>query len=507
MDIKNRQILLSIIGIAILIIGLVGITYSFFNYTRTGSVNNMGTGRIYFNSTQNGTLNLTNIFPVKSSEVDASNLDAVTITIVGDTTYSDGEEYLISLTGLNNTVNGKTIPINYIATYEETTGKTIGTSRNDYWSKREDKDANIYRLVETGIVEEDKQVLVGFIKNDNTGISGTLTIKAYIDGDRIAISDTYPENEPGYLLNPNMTQNELNNCMSYLNTGIWNGFSDYLDNNGESLEEFCNGTGIGDGSSFQEWLDFNEFAEEDLEYFVEHNIIIYRNYSNGTSDDWVNGRTVLTTSEWNSLGTTPISFKIKAESNEGIWVDYPSGTIGSCPECKFIYPSTPVYTTWNKWEDENGLVSPTIISNGLFDDYRDLVDSLNTSYFLGVKLNSNNQVTNVYACGVRGDIPFCIEGTLNPEDGGISKYDDNRNLLQRKYLWNNTCEIIIEDEGTIYESERAYCPKGSLEVAATTYSYGYVDVGVYTNDYHPLNSGGFCYVMDGLAKCSGIIQY
>ncbi|MBO7079652.1 MAG: BspA family leucine-rich repeat surface protein, partial [Bacilli bacterium] len=35
------------------------------------------------------------------------------------------------------------------------------------------------------------------------------------------------------------------------------------------------------------------------------------------------GRTVFTTTEWNSLTSTGISFKIKAESQEGIWVEEP----------------------------------------------------------------------------------------------------------------------------------------------------------------------------------------
>ena len=129
---KNILIILfSVLGIICI---TLGVTYSFFNYTRTGSPNTFSTGRIYFNSTQNGTLNLTNVFPVKSSEVNSSALDSVTITINGDTTYADGEEFLISITDVNNTINNKQIPLNYIATYTANTGGNIGTSSNDYWN-------------------------------------------------------------------------------------------------------------------------------------------------------------------------------------------------------------------------------------------------------------------------------------------------------------------------------------------------------------------------------------
>ena len=79
MENKRKKIMLSIIGIAIILISFVGVTFAFFNYTRTGAVNNISVGRIYFLSTQSNTLNITNVFPVKSSEVNANNLDSVTI--------------------------------------------------------------------------------------------------------------------------------------------------------------------------------------------------------------------------------------------------------------------------------------------------------------------------------------------------------------------------------------------------------------------------------------------
>ena len=385
----------------LLVLGIVsitiGVTYAFFNYTRTGLANNIGTGRIYFNMAQNGKLQLTNIFPVKASEVDASSLDSVSVSIVGDTTYQSGEEYLISLVNVNNTINDKQIPINYIATYTANTDAVIGSSSNDYWNAREDKNANIYLLNETGSVVENKQVLVGFIKNDNTGINGTLTIKAYIDADRIAISDTY------------------------------------------------------DGS------------EDD---------------NHGTTSEWVNGRTVLTTEEWNSMQTTPISFQIRAESNEGIWVDEPSnGTIESCPECKFMYyvldsgdETTWKWTTWNmagydETNNESYALTPTQITSGLYDNYEELISITGKNYFLGIKLNDNNEVTNAYACGVRGNVPFCIEGTV---DG--SKYTDNQTLLQGADLWNNTCNV---------ESSYTECGPWDNSEAPSTYmdSIGGVDSG------------------------------
>ncbi len=251
---NKKANVLMIIG-AFVLIGLIGgFAIAFFNYTRTGSPNNITTGRIVFNSSQYETIHLTNVFPIASSEAASLTDNAISVTVSGDTTYVDGEEFLISLVEVNNVVNGKEIPINYTATYEAATGKTIGASSNNYWSARESKDASIYLLNSEGIVEEDAQVLVGYIDNGATGIEGILTIKAYVDASRIAVSDT---------------------------------------------------------------LDYGP--------------IVATGYDNGTTAAWVNGRTVLTTEEWNSLqGNSSLSFKIKAESNEGIWV---SG--GPTPETCF----------------------------------------------------------------------------------------------------------------------------------------------------------------------------
>ena len=392
-EIKDKKIFFLIVGIAILVIGVVGVTYAFFNYTRTGAANNIGTGRIYFNSTQNGALNMTNIFPMKSTEASTAELDSVTVGIVGDTTYADGEEFEITLVDVTNTINGKKIPINYIATYTAVSGKSVGEESDDYWNARNSKNADIYTLTETGSVEDGKQVLVGYIKNSASGIEGTLTIKAYIDADRIAITDTPDENS-----------------------------------------------------------------------------------------EWQQGRTVFTTTEWNSFQTsgTPISFKIKAESNEGIWVEEPAqGTIESCPDCKFTYfvansMSDAKWTTWN-----TNSQTPTQITSGLYDSYDELIATTGKNYFLGVKLNSNNEVTNAYACGVKDGTPFCIEGT---SDG--SKYNANKTLLNGANLYNNTCTETVEDEGT--ENEYRYSECGpwdnSGSVSASAFTDGIVHAGVGDHD-------------------------
>ena len=90
---NQKKILLMIMGIVIIIIVVVGVTYAFFNYTRTGGANTVRTGRIYFNHQEGTAMNLTNAFPINVSNGvpnNNSNVGSVTINVLGDTTYTGG---------------------------------------------------------------------------------------------------------------------------------------------------------------------------------------------------------------------------------------------------------------------------------------------------------------------------------------------------------------------------------------------------------------------------------
>ena len=234
MEKKNNKVLLSIIGIAILLVSVVGLSFAFFNYTRTGTVNTLKTGNISFNSTQDNTISLTNVFPTSKTNLNNTNSDTVTINITGDTTYSEGIEYKVTLNQVNNTINGKEVPISIKAN-----ASNLGTEDSDYYTNRDNK-TNIYMLNSEGESYNGKYIAVGYIPAGSTGVNGSIDITAFIDTNKVAISDTYDGTE-----------------------------SDNM----------------------------------------------------GTTNDWVMGREVFTTSEWNSSQETPITFKVKVEANEGIWVE------------------------------------------------------------------------------------------------------------------------------------------------------------------------------------------
>ena len=243
---SNKKTMLSIIGVAILVVGLVGITYAFFNYTRTGSVNTVRVGNIYFNTEQGAAINLTNMFPIDTRNGipnDATKVGSVTIHVTGSTSYDEGVEYEVTAVNVQNAVNNKAVPISIDVSYTANgTGKTIGTADVDYYTNRATATTSIYKVVAGNVITEGEQLVVGYIAPGVTGIDGNIVIKAYLDDRKIAISDTYDADNPG------------------------------TDNN-------------------------------------------------GTTASWVNGRTVFTTNEWNSLQANGISFQIKVEANEDKWVE------------------------------------------------------------------------------------------------------------------------------------------------------------------------------------------
>ena len=234
---SSKQILLSVIGIAILVIAVVGVAFAFFNYTRTGASNTIKTGRIAFNTSQSGTFSLTNVFPIERSAatLDEDNSDEVIITISGETTYTRGIEYLVTLEDVNiKTNDNKKIPVGLIVT-PENTGE-LGDSDNLYFTNRGGNTSIFKSFVgESDFIEEGQYLLVGYIRPGVAEVNGTIGIRAFIDKDSIAITDTKEENI-----------------------------------------------------------------------------------------SWQEGRMVISTSEWNSLNQNGISFKVRVQANEGIWVGEPT---------------------------------------------------------------------------------------------------------------------------------------------------------------------------------------
>ena len=186
--IKSKKQMLTVISVFILIIMLTTVTYAFFNYTRTGTANVIRTGRISFNANQTETINLTNVFPIDKATIgiDTVNTDETVITITGDTTYTEGIEYLVTAVDVNNTIgsgnNAKSVPISVSVTQSNLSGVTAYGSNSGQIAVNSFEDGS---TITSGSVLASGRIPA------NTNVNGTITIKAYIDVAGVAISDTY----------------------------------------------------------------------------------------------------------------------------------------------------------------------------------------------------------------------------------------------------------------------------------------------------------------------------
>ncbi len=264
--IKTKKQMFIVIGAFLLTILLGTVTYAFFNYTRTGTANTIKTGRIAFNAEQGDRVTLDGLFPITTTgEVTANTpgVGSLSIHVTGDTTYNEGIEYIVKAVNVTGS-NGTELPISIKISYEANNNKTIGTVDADYFDNR-GGNTSLYKVLSTSTIEDNGDLVVGYIAPGQTGIDGNIVIMAWLDAANIAITDTTP-----------YEQTDTNN----------------------------------DG------------------------------YLDGTIDAWVNGRTVFTTEEWNALTANGVSFQVKVEANEGIWVEEPGITINYVDETGIVNPNS-----------------------------------------------------------------------------------------------------------------------------------------------------------------------
>ena len=310
--IKSRKQMFIVVGAFALVMLLGSITYAFFNYTRTGSSNTIRVGRIAFTTNQNKTINITNLFPIDPTDSEAMSDDTkvgtLEIEIEGDTDYTGGIEYLVSSVDSNvTTSSGKTIPLSLDVTI---TG--LGTESSSYWETRENTNSSIYKRLVGDTLKGDEQLLVGYIKPNTTsgtaeGIDGKITIKAYLNKNKILISDTYDGTE-----------------------------SDNM----------------------------------------------------GTPNSMAQGKTVLTTTEWNALQNTAVSFKVKVEANQGIWVEEIRTLYGIMQDASVMDNVSSTYVSASSGIDF-GAVSSDTNGKGVYERAGTQNDEYPIYYYRGAVDNNN----------------------------------------------------------------------------------------------------------------------
>ena len=203
---NKKQFLLSAIGILILVLVIVGITYAFFSYVYTGDKNVVETGTIVFTASDK-TLQVTNAFPTTLAETQ----DVATVSVQGHTTYEDGMNFTIKaieVTSKNNNV----IPT-VVVTREEVDGITYtdGKGLTTIYDKTNRLTSDT--VLCTGDVAAN--TIIGSEENPTK----LLTLSVYYDKDEYHISDNTKEELIQEGLLPENYQGEI------IDTATWNGLS------------------------------------------------------------------------------------------------------------------------------------------------------------------------------------------------------------------------------------------------------------------------------------------
>lgn len=103
---SSKQVLLSVIGVAILVVAVVGVSFAFFSYVYNGeTANTVKTGTIVFTASDS-TIALTNVFPT-----DGANAQTATVSIYGNTTYANGIDFTVKAMNVTNATEGKAVTI------------------------------------------------------------------------------------------------------------------------------------------------------------------------------------------------------------------------------------------------------------------------------------------------------------------------------------------------------------------------------------------------------------
>ena len=197
---SSKQILLSIIGIAVLVIGVVGVSFAFFTYSRTGTSNNViTTGSISFSFEEENALSLVNKFP--QTDADGKGNDTLDFNVFGSISQG-GNDISYDVYALA----GDTVYTNAAGEVVESTaqGATARTRMSDDHIKvyvTGDKGAytndtvNVVSTYATGgtagtsTATNGFKIADGIIKADGTTHTHNYTLTMWV-ADTVTISDT-----------------------------------------------------------------------------------------------------------------------------------------------------------------------------------------------------------------------------------------------------------------------------------------------------------------------------
>ena len=170
----SKQILLSVLGILILVIAVVGVSFAYFTYARSTRINRTGTGEVHF-TTDQSMVNVNNIFPVVAGDVSkdtTSNVLVTTVDITGWTNYEYGLAYTVTVEDVD--LKGLPIKAKVFKEGETTANATLVQYDGD-------TPLTSGSILATGVIPK--------MENTNTVPTGIIKIVTYIDADKVLITD------------------------------------------------------------------------------------------------------------------------------------------------------------------------------------------------------------------------------------------------------------------------------------------------------------------------------
>ena len=270
MNQKNKIIFLSSLIVGVLVLSF-GVTFAVFNFNKTSTNSQLILGDIYMHYNETNQLVLENAMP--SNSYDSANYFEFTIDGKNTTTNKDIWYEIVLAHGDNHDTRTTRIRddlLHFRLVEIKDSVETVVIENRSYvnltnqriWVDTIDKNTtadvvHTYRLymwignnTKIGNVDQDYTMeewndIYASIKVNVTGDFNEKEVPA-TDASCFTTEDNY-----NYQVNSNMTEEELNKCVTYLNTGNYAGFGDALESNGENLTSFCNGTGTAYGETFQ----------------------------------------------------------------------------------------------------------------------------------------------------------------------------------------------------------------------------------------------------------------
>lgn len=211
---SSKQVLLSVLGIAVLVVAVVGVSFAFFTYSKNGEANNtVQTGSIFVQFTEGRAITLSNQFPILDEQganmtgdllgegdnatltfhVIGQNTSSKTMTytitaVEGDTVYNQipNPAYETDKT-LSPTINGtakKRLHDSGIKLYLDDRGVTVGSKDNKYSA------TTGTAVGEDGSLEHGRTLFIGTIPGEtNTQKDNTFVLHMWISAAEVSINE------------------------------------------------------------------------------------------------------------------------------------------------------------------------------------------------------------------------------------------------------------------------------------------------------------------------------